>query len=97
VNIEQMSVSEFDAGQGTTTPAAVTPLVAAGFGHKSYKFVRVRALATNAGSILVGPASLSASSGYPLAAGESIEIPIDSPEKVFVYATGAYGYEWLSA
>jgi hypothetical protein len=64
VNIEQMSVSEFDAGQGTTTPATVTPLVAAGFGRKSYKSVRVRALATNTGSILIGPTSLSASSGY---------------------------------
>jgi hypothetical protein len=96
VNIEQMSVSEFNAGQGTTTPSTVTPIVAAGFGHKAYRFVKVRALATNAGSILVGPATVSASSGYPLAAGESVEIPIDSPEKVFVYSTGAYGYEWLS-
>jgi hypothetical protein len=96
VNIEQMSVSEFNAGQGTTTPVTVTQLVATGLGHKAYRFVKVRALASNGGSILVGPATLSASSGYPLAAGESIEIPIDNPEKVFVYATSAYGYEWLS-
>jgi hypothetical protein len=89
------SVDEFYTGHGTAS-ATAAPLVTAANAHKAYRFVRVRALPTNTGSVYVGPAGVSTVTGYPLAAGESVEIPVNSPAKVYVVSSDSCEFEWLA-
>ncbi len=96
MDIQRVTVGEFCTGQGTTSTVAV-PLVAANMARFSLKGVRVHAGASNAGPIFVGPSGVSAATGYPLNAGESVLIEVDNPSKVSVIAAGAYGYSWIAA
>ena len=83
--------SEFHSGSGTTsaTPKAICharPVV---------RYVEVKADATNTSDIFVGPSTLaSPSSGYRLAAGEKVQIPIDNAGKVYV-GGASQGYSYL--
>lgn len=63
-----------------------------------YKGVFVRADDDNTGIIKVGSESdIAAGRGFPLKAGDSIEIAVDMVSKLFVIADGAaQGYAWLS-
>jgi len=96
MDIARVTVGEFWTGQGTTATVAA-PIVAEDMSHFTLKGVRVHAGASNAGPIFVGPSGVSAATGYPLNAGESVLIEVDNPSKVSVIAAGAYGYSWIAA
>ncbi len=96
MDVYRVSVNEFQTGQGTTSTEA-TPIVAPDMVGESLKGVRVHAGASNAGPIFVGPSGVSTTTGYPLNAGESVEILVNDPSKVNVIAAGAYGYSWIAA
>ena len=65
------------------------PIVAAGYAKKAYKGVCVRAATANTVVIYVGAQHVSVNDGYPLPAGEELDIPIEDPSKVYVVATPA--------
>ena len=89
MNIEQESLdSGFVVGHGGAD-AASKPIVAAGYANKAYKGVRVRAATANTIVIHVGPAGVKTTTGYPLPAGEELEIKIDNPSRINVVATPA--------
>jgi hypothetical protein len=88
MNITQESVSDFRVGHGGAD-AVSKPIIAAGYVHKAYKGVNVRAATTNTIEIYVGPQGVSVETGFCLPAGQEISIPVDNPCKVFVIATPA--------
>jgi hypothetical protein len=50
--------------------------------------ITLQALSTNAADVEIRNTSYSSTSGMPLAAGESITLPITDPRRVYVVATG---------
>jgi len=61
-----------------------------------YRKVVVKANANNSGIIYIGNNTLTTSNGYPLAAGEQVEIAIDDTSQVYVVAdTVDQNYSWL--
>jgi len=94
MNIERSSKSRFVAGAGTVG----TSEQVAGMDFGAAKSVTIKANAGNTGNIYVGhAASVSATTGFQLAKGESVEIAIDSLAKVFVIADAAsQGYSWVA-
>jgi len=97
MDIAQESVSGFATGQGTVGTTS-QPLLAAGYAHKAYKGVTVRASGTNTGLIYIGMQGIKTTNGFSLPAGDKVEIPVDDPSKVFVIADAAgQGYSWLAA
>lgn len=58
--------------------------------------VYVRALSTNGNTVYVGDSNVSASNGFPLAAGEDIWIPCEDATTVYVIGgAAAQGYAFL--
>ena len=88
MDIQQESLQEFVVGHGGAD-AASKPLVATGYAPKAYKSVRVRAATANTIVIYVGPAGVTTDSGYPLPAGEELEVKIENPSKIHVVAEPA--------
>ena len=88
MDIIQESVSEFAVGYGGAD-AASRPLVEARRARKALKGVRVRAATANTIVVYVGPAGVSVTSGYPLPAGEEVEVKIEDPSKIHVVAAPA--------
>ncbi len=95
MDVHQQTIQEFATGQGTAT-ATAAPIVASNMSAKAFKGVRVRADKANSATLYLGPAAVSAATGYPLAAGESVEILVDDPSKVYVIGAGM-SFAWLSA
>lgn len=85
MDIQQESVQEFVVGHGGVD-AVSKPIVAAGYAPKAYKSVRVRAATANTIAIYVGPAGVTTDSGYPLPAGEELEVKIENPSRIHVVA-----------
>jgi hypothetical protein len=97
MDIAQQSIGQFTTGQGSVGTTS-QPIVAAGFAHKTYKGVTLRASPSNTGVIYVGMQGLKTTTGFSLPAGEKVEIPVDDPSKVYVVADAAgQGYSWLAA
>jgi len=88
MDIQQESVQEFVVGHGGAD-AVSRPIVASGYAPKAYKSVRVRAATANTIAIYVGPAGVTTDSGYPLPAGEELEVKIENPSKIYVVAEPA--------
>ena len=91
------ALEEFQAGQGTVG-ASSQPLVAVGAAHSVKRYVVVKADATNANDVFVGPSTVTTGSGFRLDAGEvTPPIPIDELSKVYVIGGAAsQGYSWLA-
>jgi hypothetical protein len=93
--IEKESHPEFHVGVNSdidTTAEKLTDLSVT-----VRKYVYVKADAGNAGVVYVGKAGVSASNGYPLAAGEDVKIPVDDPSKIYVIGSQAdQGVKWLA-
>jgi hypothetical protein len=85
MDIQQESVQEFAVGHGGAESVS-KPIVAAGYAPKAYKSVRVRAATANTAVVYVGPASVTTDSGYPLSAGEELEMKIENPSKIYAVA-----------
>jgi hypothetical protein len=88
VDLYKSSLGRFVVGNGGADVIA-QPLIAGEFSQAALRSVHVRALATNNVTVYVGGSGVSAGDGYPLAAGEEVEIPVDDPSKVYVVATPA--------
>ena len=88
MDIQQESLQEFVVGHGGAD-AQSRPLVAATRAPKAYKGVRVRAATANTIVIYVGPEGVTKDSGYPLPAGEELEVKIENPSKIHVVAEPA--------
>jgi len=82
-----------DSGTVGTSPAALSTA-----DYPVYDGVFVRADDGNAGTVKVGSvADIAAGRGYPLAAGESVKIKIDTISKLHVIGSeAAQAYTWLS-
>lgn len=50
--------------------------------------ILIQALSTNAADVEVRSVATSSTAGMPLAAGESITLPISDPRRVYISATG---------
>ena len=85
--------SHSDAGTVGETAAQLCPQA-----YPVYKGVFVRADDDNTGIIKVGSHSdILAGRGFPLKASDSVEIAVDSTDKLFVIADAAdQAYAWLS-
>lgn len=58
--------------------------------------VSIRAMPANSGTIFVGGSGVTTSDGYPLVAGESIDIGIDNTDAVYLIASAASQlYRWI--
>lgn len=80
--MHQLTRSEFKAGAISVDQAAVRLTVA---GFQAWSYVLLQASADNTDIVYVGhDAHVSASNGWPLDAGESVEIPIDDPSKIWI-------------
>lgn len=94
MDIQVESVAEFKTGHGTvgTSAAQVSDLA-----FRATKYVKIKADLGNTDNVFIGhDASVTASTGYFLDAGEEVEIPIDSLDKVWIIADAAdQGYSWL--
>lgn len=93
MNIERSSTAEFYAGADTVDTTAKK----AGIALPAARGVTIKADAANAGVVYVGHhTGVDAASGYALAAGESVEIAVDSLDKVYVIGSAAtQAYSWL--
>jgi hypothetical protein len=96
VDIQKMTAPEFHSGQGASS-ATAAPLIAPNFSNTAYKGVTVRAMADNSESIYVGPSGVTPGTGYVLKAGESIDILVDDPAKVYVVSSTAQDYSWIAS
>jgi hypothetical protein len=95
MNIERSSKGEFRTGTGTVGVASQQ----ADMGFKAAKSVTIKADAANTGTLYLGhDNSVSATTGFPLAKGESIEIDVDSVDKIWVVGSAAgQKYAWMAA
>ncbi|MGA2796114.1 MAG: hypothetical protein ABSE63_00915 [Thermoguttaceae bacterium] len=86
--------SSFMVGQGVVTDTP-TPLIDASFVRTALRGVHVHARTDNDAPILV---SNGGTVGYELKVGEDLDIPIDSPAKVYVFSTEneSDAYDWFS-
>lgn len=96
MDIEQITVQEFQFGHGVVGTAAqqITEL-----SFRAKKYVKVKADLTNGNNVYVGGSTVANTGdtqGYTLDAGEEVEIPIDYANKVWVIGGAAdQGYSWL--
>lgn len=93
MDIQKEAVEEFLTGHGTvgTTSQVV------GIARRTVKGVWIKADLGNADNVYVGHAQSVEANGYLLDAGESVFVPIDSLDKVWVYGGAAsQGYSYLA-
>jgi hypothetical protein len=97
INIGREALEEFQVGQGTVGAASAV-LVAANLAKPILKYVIIKADLTNTDDVFVGTASVTASTGFRLDAGEvTPPIHIDDLSKVYVIGGAAsQGYSWLA-
>lgn len=87
------SLSEFHSGSGSVGTTA-QPLAT---GRRVYRHVIVKADPANTAAILVGPHTLR-DSGFKLAAGDEVIIPIDAAAKIYVVAeSDTQNFSWVAA
>jgi hypothetical protein len=93
VSVSDESLEAFAAGQlsATTTPA---PLAQSGaYGSTARKSVKLQA----SGTVYVGDAAVTASTGYQLNAGEELELKVYDLSTVYVVtATGTQTVSWVA-
>lgn len=85
---------EFKVGAGSvgTTAAQLSDL-----GFKAYDKVKIKAGLTNAGTVFVGHNNgVTTSNGYPIDAGEVVEVEVDDVSKIWVIADQAdQDFSWI--
>lgn len=91
----ETSYAEFRASNLTV---GTSPVQVSSSKVRVYGKVRLSAAAGNGGTIYVGNADVSASNGYPLLAGESVNIHVDDVSKIFIVASDpGQILKWASA
>lgn len=91
---------DFDNGQNPDIDIAAPEQVVVGGGsHPANHGVIVKALPTNTGTVYVGDsAGVTTATGFPLEAGETVSIPVDDADKVWVATdTDNQGVAWIAA
>ena len=88
MDLYKSSLSVFAVGHGAAD-ALPHQLVASDFALAALRGVRVRAATANTEVVYVGSHGVAADNGYPLPAGEEVEIPIDDPSQVYVISPSA--------
>ena len=58
--------------------------------------LQVKALSTNSGITYVGPSNVSATTGYALQAGDTVEIDIDNVNKLYAIGTANDKITWMA-
>ena len=59
-------------------------------------YVRIKALASNSGDVFIDGSDVSSANGYPLSAGEKIELPIRDLSNIYLdTATGGEGVKYI--
>ena len=85
----RIQVTEVQCG-GSTVGETAKALIPVGTYKRAVLFVEVKALAGNAGSVFVGAAgTVSATQGYQLDAGESVQLPVESAEVLSIVGSEA--------
>lgn len=79
-------------GAGT----AGTVVATLGTANQDIIQISIRANAANAGTIYVGGSGVTTADGWPLAAGESVDIGVNRAEAIYLIASAAsQAYRWL--
>jgi len=90
-----VKVKSIQAGAGTVGVAAQVLIPANTYRNPAF-YVEVKADADNSGDVFVGESAVSATQGYRLDAGESVQIPIEDPSTLSVIGSAAdQSYTWL--
>lgn len=93
-----MSVAvRIKTGQATLAGAAEQQLDPASTNVENIKSISVRAASANTGKLYVGATGLATTTGYELAAGESIAIDINSTAPLFIRGTTADKASWMAS
>jgi hypothetical protein len=94
MDIQQESVPEFKTGHGTVGTTAAK----AGPAFPCKKYARIKADLANGDFVYVGHAdTVTSSNGFVLDAGEYVDIPVDSLDKVWVIGgAAAQGYSYVA-
>ena len=87
MDIVRTAVDEFWTGHGGADAVARSLVVPGYAPQKAMKGVRVRAATANTIVIYVGRAGVTVDNGYPLPAGEELEVQVEDIAKVHVIAT----------
>lgn len=77
------TVTPYTAQQTSTTGAVSLPTKALANGAV------VKALSTNTGTVYIGPAGVTAATGYPLLAGEAISFAVGNLNQLFIIGSDA--------
>lgn len=95
--VEVEVASTFTHGQNTDVDSGSEEQIVVG-SNPSYHGVIIKALSTNTGTIYVGLVGVTAATGYPLDAGETVTIPVDNANKVYAIASvDNQGLAWMAA
>jgi hypothetical protein len=95
MDLYKQTTSVISTGQGTST-AAPAPIVDPSLSRLAYKGVRVKAAKANTSPIYLGASGVSIETGYELDAGESVELWIEDPAKVFAVSSNNQAFSWVS-
>ncbi len=89
-------VHEIQAGSGTVG-ATKAPLIPVDSFRNPALYIEIKADATNTGDVFVGNIdTVSATQGYRLDAGESVQIPIENPAALGAIGSAAdQSYTWV--
>ena len=98
VDVFQVTVNEFRTGHDVVgTDAQVLTKDGDGnpIGYPAKKYIKVKADLSNGDNVFVGHEGFA--DGYLLDAGEEVEIPVSSTDKVWVKADASeQGYSWMA-
>lgn len=86
MSLKEFSFDEFAAGSVAVGNSAVVQLPA----QRVRNGLRLKAGPSNSATVYVGNnPNVSSSSGYPLAAGETLDVAVDDASKVYVIASAS--------
>jgi hypothetical protein len=93
MDITRTAVHDFWTGHGNAITTEQS-IVESGYAPETVlKGVCVRAATANTAVLYVGPVGVTTASGYPLPAGEELEVQIEDPSKIYVVAGTDAGNE----
>ena len=93
-SVKQAPSSTVVTGQQTITTSAVQ--LNSGTSVTVKHKLLVKALSTNSGITYVGPSGVSATTGYALQAGDSVELDVDNVNKLYAIGTASDKLTWMA-